>query len=88
MNMKPDQTETPTPGSVQPVGSARNTYGELAGLYSELLYAVASKFPGESRHDTALRYIREREADHNPSAGVEATLPNAAGEPQPRKPRT
>ncbi len=31
-------------------------------LYQELLYAVAQKFPGESRHETALRYIREREA--------------------------
>jgi hypothetical protein len=30
--------------------------------YEELIYAVASKWPGESRHETALRYIREREA--------------------------
>jgi hypothetical protein len=30
-------------------------------LYNELLYAVAKKYPGESRHDTALRYIRDRE---------------------------
>ena len=29
--------------------------------YDELLYAVAKKYPGESRHDTALRYIRDRE---------------------------
>ncbi|MDQ3273777.1 MAG: hypothetical protein M3Q39_01775, partial [Actinomycetota bacterium] len=29
--------------------------------YSELLLAVANKYPGESRHETALRYIRERE---------------------------
>lgn len=30
--------------------------------YHELLYAVAQKFPDETRHETALRYIREREA--------------------------
>lgn len=30
-------------------------------LYHELLYAVAHKHQGESRHQTALRYICERE---------------------------
>lgn len=30
-------------------------------LYGELIYAVASKFPGESRHQTALRYILNAE---------------------------
>jgi hypothetical protein len=30
-------------------------------LYHELLYSVASKYPGESRHETALRYIRQAE---------------------------
>lgn len=30
-------------------------------LYMELLLAVESKFEGESRHETALRYIKERE---------------------------
>ena len=34
---------------------------DYKALYRELLYAVASKYPGESRHDTALRYIRDRE---------------------------
>lgn len=34
---------------------------ELARLYRELLYAVERKFPGESRHETALRYIRNAE---------------------------
>ena len=43
------------------------------GLYNELLYAVASKYPGESRHDTALRYIRDRETrpSNGPSQAVE-----------------
>ena len=31
-------------------------------LYHELLLAVCRKFPGEDRHATALRYIREAEA--------------------------
>lgn len=30
-------------------------------LYNELIYAVATKHDGETRHETALRYIRERE---------------------------
>lgn len=34
----------------------------LRGLYNELLYAVESCHEGESRHETALRYIRERES--------------------------
>jgi RNase P subunit RPR2 len=29
--------------------------------YHELLFAVSKKFEGEDRHETALRYIRERE---------------------------
>jgi hypothetical protein len=36
----------------------------LADRYNELLYAVARKFPGESRHETALRYIRQAEEVH------------------------
>ena len=42
----------PTPTSV---------YRKELELYGELLYAVANKFPGESRHQTALRYIRNAE---------------------------
>ena len=47
---------------------------KLRDDYNELLMAVACKFPDESRHETALRYIREREstpvwdsADNQPS---------------------
>ena len=29
--------------------------------YQELLYQVACKFPNETRHETALRYLKERE---------------------------
>lgn len=43
-------------------------------LYNELLFAVGRKFPGETRHQTALRYIREAEASavRGPSAMVKA----------------
>jgi hypothetical protein len=34
---------------------------DVSAKYNELLYAVARKFPGESRHETALRYIRQAE---------------------------
>jgi len=30
-------------------------------LYNELIMAVHTKFPNETRHETALRYIRQRE---------------------------
>lgn len=29
--------------------------------YNELLMAVGKKYPGETRHETALRYIRQAE---------------------------
>ena len=29
--------------------------------YRELLYQVSCKFPNETRHETALRYLKERE---------------------------
>ncbi len=32
-----------------------------AALHTELLYAVASAFPDETRHETALRYIKQAE---------------------------
>lgn len=33
----------------------------LEQKYNELLFAVARKFPNETRHETALRYINEAE---------------------------
>jgi hypothetical protein len=50
------------------VAALRKSYDELTKasiklqkLYCELLCAVGQKFPNESRHQTALRYINERE---------------------------
>lgn len=42
----------------------------LTKLYNELLYAVACKHPGETRHQTALRYIQQ--AEHQSGGPSEA----------------
>lgn len=39
--------------------------GTLSEKYFELLYAVAQKFPDETRHQTALRYIQQAESRSN-----------------------
>lgn len=45
--------------------------------YAELIYAVANKYPDESRHETALRYIRQAESvDHGDAQA--ATQPGGA----------
>jgi len=44
----------------------------IGDLYNELLMAVATKWPGETRHATALRYIRQSEPTHSSSAGCDA----------------
>lgn len=36
-------------------------HAELQRKYDELLYAVGNKYPGETRHQTALRYIQQAE---------------------------
>ena len=36
-------------------------YLELLNLYNELIMAVQAKHANETRHQTALRYIKERE---------------------------
>lgn len=46
----------------------------LSALYYELLYAVGNKCPGETRHQTALRYIQQAEAPQdNPAQKSELT---------------
>lgn len=59
---------------LQPSGA-----GEDAARYEELIYAVARKFPGESRHETALRYIREREAAANENGAARRARGEANG---------
>jgi hypothetical protein len=42
-----------------------------AERYNELIMAVENKYPGETRHETALRYIREAETSNNGPAQEE-----------------
>ena len=43
----------------------RKNLQEISDKYYELLFAVEAKFPGETRHETALRYILERASNSN-----------------------
>lgn len=45
---------------------------DYKALYMELIYQVAQKHPGETRHETAKRHIYERE--HQPSNPAKASL--------------
>lgn len=49
---------------------------QLREKYHELLYAVARKFPDETRHETALRYIKEAEERSCDSADMAKEDPN------------
>lgn len=44
----------------------------LAALYNELLFAVGNKYPDETRHETALRYIRVAKTPKNIGAAGDA----------------
>ena len=52
----------------------RTELEELRTQYYQLIYEVGQKHEGESRHDTARRYIRERE---NRIECPGSSLPNA-----------
>jgi hypothetical protein len=56
-----------------------NELSRLRGLYEELLFAVGNKYPGETRHQTALRYIQQAEAPRISAAQCEG--PNVGIEP-------
>ena len=56
------------------IAEAQTDAAELArlrGLYEELLFAVGNKYPGETRHQTALRYIQQAEAPRISAAQCE-----------------
>lgn len=55
----------------EPVDSEHKPSRDYEALYNDLIYQVAKKHPGESRHYTAKRYIVERETP-NPSACASA----------------
>lgn len=75
---------SPYRGTAGSVGAVNRVPCEVSLKYNELLYAVARKFPGESRHETALRYIREAE-QRALSGAVSVATPgqNAGGERRP-----
>jgi hypothetical protein len=55
------------------VAEAQTDTAELArlrALYEQLLYAVGNKYPGETRHQTALRYIQQAEAHSEQGAAT------------------
>jgi hypothetical protein len=58
-----------------------NEVSRLRLQYNELLMAVENKYEGESRHETALRYIQEAErgSDEVSSANVPHHLSRTAG---------
>jgi hypothetical protein len=43
--------------------------------YDELLFAVGNKYPGETRHETALRYIRQAEQSKPETDSGKAVTP-------------
>ncbi len=54
------------------VADLTSALAESQGRHYELIMAVGKKFPGETRHETALRYIQEREnCDELPAKSAE-----------------
>jgi hypothetical protein len=54
-------TETTPIGAGESSPAPDGSAYDVSAKYHELLFAVERCFPGESRHETALRYIRETE---------------------------
>jgi hypothetical protein len=57
----------------------------IQSAYNELIYEVGTVHEGETRHETARRYIRERE--ERVSDGPLSALPNVQAEPDAQHPR-
>ena len=79
--MRPDGTFPPSDDDEAPdAQEIERQAEEIAALrkdYQELIYAVGNKWPGETRHQTALRYIYNAEhQEHGPSqrAPIDAAL--------------
>ncbi len=58
-----------------PYAPEREKHMTISTLYAELMYAVERVFPNESRHQTALRYIRETEGRSGSDVGLSAPHP-------------
>lgn len=50
------------------------------GPYEELIFAVGNKYPGETRHQTALRYIKQAETSTNSHATASSPDSNKTSE--------
>ena len=46
----------------------QSEHAEIQKKYNELLHAVGRKYPNESRHETALKYIKNAEKDDDKTA--------------------
>ena len=76
---KPYPHEGPC-GAAPPAASPGVPPQDYKALYYELLYAVGMKHQGESRHETALRYIKRAE---QPNGEAKSTaVPQASGREQ------
>ena len=53
--------ECPIAGEAYPETPAPRPAEDYKALYYDLIYQVWSKYPGETRHDTAKRYIQQHE---------------------------
>jgi hypothetical protein len=58
--------------SMKELRSLRAENARQRSEYMELIYAVATKHPNETRHQTALRYIMQRESQqaHGPDKAL------------------
>lgn len=56
------------------VAAALRAKEEAERLYYELIYAVGNKYEGESRHETALRYIKNAENQRSGPEAADAAL--------------
>jgi hypothetical protein len=61
VKMTGGQLPFPNSDKVVPLFEHPAQIPEVEAKYNELLMAVAQKFPNETRHETALRYIMDRE---------------------------
>lgn len=72
-----DTAVSPYPYTIGPgvlvTEAERDQLMQRLRAYQELIYAVESKYPDETRHQTALRYIRQREARLDAPASASVT---------------
>jgi Lon protease-like protein len=59
-------------GYIALVSEQKPSVPEVEAKYSELLMAVARKFPNETRHETALKYIKQMEEPSKSAAQLAA----------------